>query len=180
MKLFFIFLALVTLSGQAFSKECAGIKKCALEYASLTNSEVLFDKKINFDNVSLLHETLTYEDISIAADFEKYLKDNFFAFNTIKLKKVEIISLREGESNYHPIVSVSREEGIPPFINPEGEVTLVYDASKKFADISNKKIEKAIKELKRTEIENSNKILLSGIYSKARTAMELIVTEDIK
>lgn len=179
MKLFFVFLVL-SMSTQAFAKECVGIKKCALEYATQTNSEVLFDKKVNFDNVTLLNETLVYEDISIAADFEKFLKDNFFAFNAIKLKKVEIISLREDKFNYAPIVLVTREEGIPPFINPQGEVTLVYDTSKKFADLSNKKIVKALKEVKKTEVENSNKILLSGIYEKAREAMELIVKEDIQ
>lgn len=179
MKLVLILLGLLV-SGQIFAKECVGIKKCALEYATQTNSEVLFDKKVNFDNVSLLNETMTYEDISIAADFEKFLRDNFFAFNAIKLKKIEIISLREDKFNYAPIVLVTREEGIPPFINPQGDVTLVYDASKKFSDLSTRKIEKALKDVKKTEIENTNKILLSGAYEKVREVMELIVKEDIQ
>lgn len=161
----------------AQSKECSGVMGCSLEFALFADSEVMFDKKINFNILSLLEEGTTLSKENFLKEFESFLANNLLVLKKITNKKFEITSQREGIYNFAPIFLASHEEGIAPFINPKGEVTIVYKTKKTLKDLRGWSINRALKKVKLLELEN-NKIALSGHYEDARSAMELILKED--
>lgn len=169
--------ALFISSLNAFSTECTGIVKCGFEYSKMTNYELEFDKKVNFGRLTLINDNLELNKDNVYNEFEIFLNDNMIDLAKTKSFKGVISSLREPEYNYAPIVMV-RKDDIPPFINPQGPVTLVYKFTKNLETLKNKKINKLNEKVK--VIEFKDKIFASGKYDDARNFMEELIKEDNK
>lgn len=176
MKKVFLF-ALLLNTSNAFSAECTGIIKCGFEYSKLTNSDLDFDKKVNFQSLTLINDNIELNKDNVYKEFEIFLNDNMLDLSKTKNLKALVSSLREPEYNYAPIIMV-RKDDIPPFINPQGPVTLVYKFNKNFESLKNRKINKLAEKIK--VIEFKDKIFASGKYEDARNFMEELIAEDNK
>lgn len=161
----------------AHSAECVGLKRCIIEYSLITNTEVEFEKAVNFDTVSVGVETASFTKDNAREEFKDYMSLNLFNLDYYKDGKVQITNLRKGIFITSPIFIVT-PGNIPPVFSGEGPVTLVYRTNKDFKDIRGWRLNFKLNSNNLIEIENKKIVAISDTYENASAIMNLIFSND--